>query len=75
MIKGAYSTQRPCRKSSFSFIPIMNGLTQIKSHLKSNHITKQSLYTMEKSIEKSGNPIYCIKDCFLIKDREIISLL
>jgi hypothetical protein len=33
-----------------------------------------SLEDTKKSIEKSGIPIYCIKDCILIKDNEIFSL-
>jgi len=36
---------------------------------------ESSLGSTEKSIEKSGIPIYCIKDCILIKDSNIISLL
>lgn len=33
-----------------------------------------SLEDTKKSIEKSGIPIYCIKDCILAKDNEMISL-
>lgn len=33
-----------------------------------------SLEDWKKSIEKSGIPIYCIKDCILIKESEMISL-
>lgn len=35
---------------------------------------ESNLGSMEKSIERSRIPIYCIKDCILIKDSEIISL-
>lgn len=35
---------------------------------------ESSLENKEKSIEKCGTSIYCIKDCILIKDNEIIPL-
>lgn len=35
---------------------------------------ESNLGSAEKSIEKSGIPIYCIKDCILIRNNEIVNL-
>lgn len=35
---------------------------------------ESSLDNIEKSIKECGTSVYCIKDCILIKDDEVISL-